>query len=176
MRGGAAPAIYRDRESPDPSSEFLAQTWACSGHPGRWSPLFFLFPSPPLSSPTPTLCVIRIPKGCSILSLLEEVRAKQKALVGSGGKCDLGLPPHLTLVQGLSLLGEGTPWALGLYPHPDFAGLPAGVTFLIPGLLSHLWKWLAPNASLVPPLPATAWQTPPASIERCHQGLPAGQT
>lgn len=41
VRGGAAPAIYRDREIPVPSSEFLAQSWACSeaGHPGRWSPL-----------------------------------------------------------------------------------------------------------------------------------------
>lgn len=145
----------------------------CSGHPGRWSALSSLLP-PLLLHPSPILSVIRVLRGSPGWRLLEEARAEQTSLANLEGKCGLG-PSHLSWGQGLSPPGGGIPWALGLYPHPAFAGLPAGGT-LIPGLLSHLWKWLAPNASLVPPLPASAWQTPPASIGRWHQGLPAGQT
>lgn len=130
--------------------------------------------SPPsTTSPFPQpLCVTRVLRGSVVQSVLG--RAKSSCLF-LGGQCGLGRPP-LSSGQGLIPPGGGTSRALGPSRHPASTGLPAGGTLLIPGLQSQLWKRLAPNASLIPPLPASARQTPPASIGRWHQGLPAGQT
>lgn len=86
LRGGAVPAIYRDRESHSklrvPRTELGLLPGSC--HPGRWSP-----PSLPLSPPPPTLhlsaipCLSSVLRGRSVQSLLEEAKAKHKALAHS---------------------------------------------------------------------------------------------
>lgn len=168
-RGGAAPAIYRDREIPVPSSQFLTQSGACSesGHPGRWSPL-----SLPISLASFHHCTLPLTPACHqgsggslVQSVLEEARAEQKALASSwgGGECGLGRPP-LSSGWGLIPPSGGASRTLGPSRHPASTGLSDGGTLLIPGLRSRLWNWSAPNASLVPPLRASARQTPPAGV------------
>lgn len=159
-RGGAAPLFIGTR-NPVPSSEFLSQSGACSPGPATLvgghccRSLSPLLPRPVQPPPAGLQTSER-----ELVRVALRKRGPRCPLLA--GKCGLGVHP-LSSVQGPIPPGGGTPRALGLYPHPAFAGLPARGTLLVPGLWSQLWKWLAPSASFVPPLPASAWQTPPAS-------------
>lgn len=95
LRGGAAPAIYRDGES---SSHRVGQPGVGDSH---------------LCLPSPISCVIRVLRGRLNWPgslLLRAARAKQKALasLGWGKQCGSG-PPLLSSGQGHSLMGGETP-------------------------------------------------------------------
>ena len=144
-----------------------------SGHPGRWAPLWLPFPLPN-SHPSHIPCVLSEFWGETWSSVSLKKLGQAELLPVLRGTCGLG-PPHPSLVRGLTP-GPGPLPAPGPHHLLAFAGPPAGATLLIPGLRGQLRRRLAPSAGAVSLLPASALQVPPASIRRCPQGLPAGQT